>query len=100
MKNLTELLKQYTETIDAIFKSFGIEGGYGEIDDRTADYFCFSNGGDDVIFSDEEFDPEEGGNYGNEICNKFETETHYLLYVYNGEGDKYYQVFDKSKEIK
>lgn len=100
MKNLTELLKQYTETIDAIFKSFGIEGGYGEINDHTTDYFRFSNGGDDVNWSDKTFDSEDGGQYGNEVLNKYENETHYLLYVDNGSGEKYYQVFDKSKEIK
>lgn len=94
---IPELLKQYTETVDAIFISFGMENGYGEIDDRTADFFCLNH--DCVKWSMEEFDPEDDGEYCNDVHSKHENGTHYMLYVDNGCGDQFYQIFDKSKEI-
>jgi hypothetical protein len=95
---IPELLKQYRETIDALFTSFGIDNGYGEIDDRTDDYFTLSR--DNVAWSSEKFDPEDDAEYANDVRSKRENDTHYLLYVDNGCGDQFYQIFDKSKEIK
>lgn len=93
---VSELLKQYTNIVDAIFKSFGMNGGYGEINDSTSDFFCINN--NTVEWSEEKF--YEEGTYSNEIVKKFENDTHYLFYVENGCGERYYQIFDKLKEIK
>ena len=84
---IAELLKQYADTIDAIFKSFDIYGGYGEINDRTSDFFRIDN------------DTVEWSEYSNEIVKKIENDTHYLLYVDDQCGERFYQIFDKSKEI-
>jgi hypothetical protein len=93
---IAELLKQYDDTIDAIFKSFGINSGYGEINNSTSDFFRIDN--DMVEWSEEKFEDE--GVYSNKIVKKIENDTHYLLYVDNGCGERFYQIFDKSKEIK
>lgn len=92
---IAELLKQYADTIDSIFKSFGIYGGYGEINDRTSDFFRINN--NTVEWSEEKFEDE--GIYSNEIVQKIENDTHYLLFVDDGSGERFYQIFDKSKEI-
>ena len=92
---IVELLKQYADTMDSIFKSFGIYGGYGETNDRTSDFFRIDN--DTVEWSEEKFEDE--GEYSNEIVKKIENDTHYLLYVDDQCGERFYQIFDKSKEI-
>jgi hypothetical protein len=92
---ILELLKQYADTIDAIFKSFGIDNCYGEIDDRTSDFFSIDD--NTVEYSDKKFEDE--GVYLNSIIKKYENDTHYLLYINNGCGQRFYQIFDKSKEI-
>lgn len=91
-----ELLKEYTNAMDALFKSFGIKNGYGEIDDCTSSFFLINN--DTVEWSEEKFQDE--GTYSNEIVKKFENNTHYLFYVDNGSGERFYQIFYKLKEIK
>ena len=95
--DINSLLKQHVDILCTIFESFGIDDGYGEIDNRTADFFCLND--DCVKWSLETFDPMEDGEYMADIQNKYENETHYLLYVDNGCGENFYQVFDKSKEI-
>ena len=98
MKNnmtIAELLKQHVNTIDAIFKSFSIDNCYGEIDDRTSDFFRIDD--NTVEYSDKKFEDE--GVYLNSIIKKYENDTHYLLYINNGCGERFYQIFDKSKEI-
>lgn len=91
-----ELLKEYADAMDALFKSFGIDGGYEEIDSCTSNFFCINN--NTVEWSEEKF--YEEGTYSNKIVKKFENDTHYLFYVDNGCGERYYQIFDKLKEIK
>lgn len=90
-----KLLKQYTKIVNSIFKSFGIDGGYGEINDSTSNFFCINN--NTVEWSEEKF--YEEGTYSNKIVKKFENDTHYLFYVDNECGERYYQIFDKLKEI-
>lgn len=90
-----KLLKQYNKIVDSIFKSFGIGGGYGEINDSTSIFFRIDN--DTVQWSEEKF--YEEGTYSNEIVTKFENDTHYLLLVDDGSGERYYQIFDKLKEM-
>lgn len=95
--DINELLNQHKETIDAIFQLFEINDGYGEINDHTSDFFTLSEC--TVNWHNEKFDPADGGMYANEIRNMKENDTHYLLYVDNGCGDKFYQIFDKSKQL-
>lgn len=95
---MEELLKTYVETAKTIFKSFGIKGGYGEIDISTDSYFRINS--NDVWFQEEEFGADDEATYCNEIRRKYENETHYALYVDNGCGDSFYQIFDKKKEVK
>lgn len=95
---LQDLLITYKETIDQIFKSFGLDEGYGEFDDKTDQFFCITE--DSVCWQDEEFSEDEDTEYSNDIRWKHENETHYLLYVDNGCGDNFYQIFNKEKQIK
>ncbi len=86
---MKELLRQYKETIPLIFEKFGVEQGYGEIDDST-----------DVIFNYDTHQVtwiEHECLYSNEIRSIIgEYETYIMFYVDNGCGDQYYQIFDKT----
>jgi hypothetical protein len=84
---MKELLKSHKELTNAIFKSFGIENGYGDIDDKTDFKWDFTS--DSIHWL------EEDDLYSNDILRgpaKFEN--YVLFYVDNGCGDEYYQIFD------
>lgn len=84
---MKELLESYTETVDKIFSSFGIENGYGEIDIRT-----------DVKWTMDKENVRWESNedmYSNDIRRgPYEFENYVLLYVDNGCGENYYQIFN------
>ena len=87
MKNL---LETYTNTLEQIFKNFGMEGGYGELDIRTnVKWNSDEKRGYDVRWIENECV------YANELISPpIFYENYVLFYVNNGEGDKYYQIFD------
>jgi hypothetical protein len=87
MGSMKELLGTYTETIDKIFKNFGIEDGYGEID--IMDSVKWNMDDETVRWS------ENDDMYSNEIRRDvLYFENYVLLYVDNGCGDMFYQIFD------
>jgi hypothetical protein len=97
--NLKQLIETYKESLSAIFESFGVDQGYGELDDQTDSFFIKY---EDCIYFQTE-DPEDSDveelAYCNDILGSYENDTHYMIYVDNGCGDKFYQIFDKSKQL-
>jgi len=84
---MKELLNTYTETIDQIFTNFGIEDGYGEIDMKTVVKW---NMDDETVRW-----IEKDCLYSNEIRrDALYFENYILIYVDNGCGDMFYQIFD------
>jgi hypothetical protein len=86
---MKELLETYKKTIDEIFTKFGIENGYGEIDDQTNSKWEMDS--DSVRWIDGDC------LYSNEIqghARFFENFT--LVYVRNVCGDSFYQIFDNN----
>ena len=51
---MKELLKSHKELTDAIFRSFGIENGYGDIDDKTDFKWDFTT--DSIHWAEEDKD--------------------------------------------
>ena len=86
---MKELLETYQETIDAIFKKFGHENVYGEIDVKT-DVRWTLNGKEEVRWM------ENDCLYANEIVRGEPDyyENWMMVYVDNGCGDQFYQIFD------
>lgn len=86
---MKELLKSHRELTEAIFLSFGIENGYGDIDDKT-----------DVKWdsTEESVHWVEGDDiYSNDILRGPAVfENFVLYYVDNSCGDQFYQIFDTS----
>ena len=88
---MKKLLETYQETIDQIFKLFGLENGYGEIDLRLETKW---NADDDNVRWLEKY---EGDVYSYDIQkgpwisqdNKFT-----MYYIDNGCGEKYYQIYE------
>jgi hypothetical protein len=84
---MKDLLKAHRELTEAIFLSFGIENGYGDIDDKTDVKWNASEDtvhwveGDDIYSNDVLRGP---ANFENFV----------LFFVDNGAGDEYYQIFD------
>ena len=94
---MKQLLATYISTLDEIFKSFGIEHGYGELSIEAHNYFQLDE--ETVRWQDTRFDYDDEANYSNDVQNIYENDTHYLVYVHSCTGDSYYQIFDKSMEI-
>lgn len=87
MGSMKELLDTYTGTIDQIFNNFGIKDGYGEIDIKTEVKWDMN---DETVRWTEDDDL-----YSNEIRrDALYFENYVLLYVDNGCGDMFYQIFD------
>lgn len=90
------VIELYEEAKSNLLKAFNIDGYLGEISvndnywKRDSECIFFGN------------TPEEVDCYANDICNNWsrEIETHTMFYVDDGCGNRYYEVFDKSKEIK
>jgi hypothetical protein len=90
---MEKLLKTYEDTVAEIFKSFGLDGSYGEIDIR--DNVKWYHTDSDVIWLGND-DKEE---YGNEIMNgpSVDKNNEYtIFYIDNGCGERYYQIFKNS----
>jgi hypothetical protein len=84
---MRDLLIKHIETIEQIFSNFGMKDSYGELDIRTNVKWDMCK--DEVKWI------EDGCMYANEIrgiAHYFET--YVILNVYNGSGDKYYQIFN------
>lgn len=84
---MKDLLKAHREITEAIFLSFGIENGYGDIDDKTDSKW------DSTTYSVHWLEDNEL--YANDILRgpaKFENFV--LYFVDNGGGDEFYQIFD------
>ena len=84
---MKDLLKAHREITEAIFLSFGIENGYGDIDDKTEVKWDAS---EDVVHW-----AEDDELYSNDILRgpaKFENFV--LYFVDNGGGYEFYQIFD------
>ena len=84
---MKELLKAHREITEAIFLAFGIENGYGDIDDKT-----------DVKWdaTDDSVHWLEGDEiYSNDVLRGPAKFDNFVLYfVDNGCGDEFYQIFD------
>ena len=97
MSELKKELKIYQTSIDKIFSIFGIKNAYGEIDVRTTVKWNL-NGNDSVRWL------EKGELYSNDVLrDPLYADGHMMVYVDNGCGDRYYQVFDmklKDKNLK
>ena len=88
MEHLKEVIENYKRSMQKIFDAFGNSNGYGEIDFRDT---CKWNlrGNSDVIWL------EKDTIYGNEILSEPDyCDGFMMVYVDNGCGDKYYQIFD------
>ncbi len=84
---MKDLLKAHKELTDAIFRSFGIENGYGDIDDKTDVKWDFTT--DSVHWA------EDDDLYSNDIIRGPAIfENFVMFFVDNGGGDEYYQIFD------
>jgi hypothetical protein len=84
---MKDLLKAHKEITEAIFLSFGIENGYGDIDDKTDVKW---DAREDVVhwLEDDEI-------YSNDILRGPAKFDNFVLYfVDNGCGDEFYQIFD------
>ena len=84
---MKELLKAHRELTEAIFLSFGIENGYGDIDDKTDVKW---DGDEETVnwIEDDEL-------YSNEVVRgPAQFENFVLYYVDNSCGDQFYQIFD------
>jgi hypothetical protein len=92
---MKELLKKYLETQRAIFEFFDLPSGtYGEIDIRTEVKWKHSD--DEVSWLEGEDDEE----YSNDIIGDTLSVGDYtLIYVDNGCGDHYYQIFYNLNKI-
>ncbi len=84
---MKDLLKAHRELTEAIFLSFGIENGYGDIDDKTDVKWDATE--DSVHWL------EEDDIYSNDVLRgPAHFENFVLFYVDNGAGDEFYQIFD------
>lgn len=91
MDKMRVLLNMYKNVVPEIFKLFGNMNGYGEIDVKT-DVKWNMNGYEVHWIENEVL-------YSNEIRNMNEThkyENYVLLFVDNGCGEQYYQIFDSN----
>lgn len=86
---MKELLETYTNTITEIFKRFGLDGAYGEIDIRDTIEWTATDESVHWIQEDDE--------YANDILCEPRTDGEYtIFYVDNGCGDQFYQIFKNS----
>ena len=84
---MKDLLKAHKEITEAIFRSFGIENGYGDIDDKTDVKWDATD--DSVHWL------EESEIYANDVLRGPAKFDNFVLYfVDNGCGDEFYQIFD------
>jgi hypothetical protein len=82
------LLEQYAQVTNDIFEAFGIQNGYGEIDDRT-DY-KWSGDSETVRWTG-----SDGEIYANDVLRgPVFAENFALFYVDNSCGEQFYQIFD------
>lgn len=94
---MKELLETYQSTLDAIFKYFGISNAYGELDIRTDVKWSLTN---DSVHWYEDCGTPALNEYGNDIIGKpIIGEEYTLLYVDNGCGEQYYQIFYNPNKI-
>lgn len=84
---MKELLEVYKNTISEIFSKFGRADGYGELDIQTnVEWNMLS---DSVIWVDKECA------YSNDVIGKAGSfENYVLLYIDNGCGERFYQIFN------
>ena len=89
------VIELYEEAKINLLTAFKINGYLGEIS-INRDFWKRSS--DSIYFGNT---PEEVECYCNELCDNWSREigTHIMFYVDNGCGDRYYEIFDKSKEI-
>jgi hypothetical protein len=86
---MKELLKAYREITEAIFLAFGIENGYGDIDDKTDVKWDATD--DSVHWL------EEDEIYSNDVLRgPAQFENFVLYYIDNSAGDEFYQIFDRN----
>lgn len=86
---MKDLLKTYHDTAQAIFKKFGLNQAYGEIESKI-DVEWTLHGEDSVSWL------EDGDIYSNEIrrgCPMYH-ENWMMVFVDNGCGEHFYQIFD------
>jgi hypothetical protein len=84
---MEELLRVYREITEQIFTSFGIENGYGEIDEQISVRW---NSNEESIY----WIGEDDEVYVNDIIRGPAVfENYSLFYVDNGCGYRYYQIF-------
>jgi hypothetical protein len=85
---MKELLETYQKTLSSIFESFGLKQSFGDIDIHTdVKWFLTS----DSVYWYEGEDEEE---YANDILGvPMVAKDHTLVYVDNGCGERFYQIF-------
>jgi len=87
MEHLREVVENYKRSMQKIFDAFGNSSGYGEIDLRETCKWNFRSG--EVIWL------EKDTIYSNEMLSEPDyCDGLMMVYVDNGCGDKYYQIFD------
>lgn len=91
---MKELLETYQKTLSSIFESFGLKHGYGEIDILTDVKWFLTN---QCVHWYEGEDNEE---YVNDILGvPVIAEDYTLVYVDNGCGERFYQIFYNLNKI-
>jgi hypothetical protein len=86
---MKELLATYKNTIEEIFKRFGLEDAYGEIDIKDEVEWVSTD--ESVHWIEDECE------YSNDVLYDSRTDGEYtILYVDNGCGDRFYQIFKNS----
>lgn len=91
MGKTRDLIKTHSTILSDIFKSFGVEGGFGEIVNHP-DAKWFYNG-DGINFYEKDCE------YGYESCNECGTSDGLVMYYTRENGETYYSIFDKSNEL-
>ena len=94
---MKHLLETYQSTLSSIFEYFGLLQGYGELDIRTDVKWSLTS---DSVHWYEDCDGEEEEEYANDILGvPVVAEDYTLVYVDNGCGERYYQIFYNPNKI-
>lgn len=92
--SVSDLINRYKNSTNHLFKAFGVDNGYGEIDDQTKSKWI----GDDYI-NYFRYESDEWVQYSYDSANVVGTNGDYVMHYVYDNGEQYYVIFDKKMEI-
>lgn len=95
--SIGELLDVYTDSKNKIFKRFGCDEVWLNIDDFTDKFWDLGEG--EVLFVDTKEDLTNGILYSDEMRKSYESDDFVLICIINDQGESEALIFDKNKKI-